>query len=145
MRLLWTLAGLLATASLVACDSLMSEDSRVTQLGKVRSVHLQTNDCPVGIGKGLREHGFALLERDQEADATLVVNVIRTGRNLDSVPEFGGFGAKAQFQVELLGQDDAVLFTTAGEEGSITRKELCEDIGDEIAEKMKGSVLGMLN
>ena len=134
-----------AILSLSACDSLMSEDVRVSHLSKVRSVHLQTNDCPAGISKGLREHGFAVVEQDQKADAELVVNVIRTGRNLDDVPQFGGFGAKAQFQVEVIGKDDKALFTTAGDEGSLTSKELCEDIGDEIAEKMKGSVLGTVN
>lgn len=116
-----------------------------THINQVRTMHLSTNDCPHGVNKALREHGFAILENTQEADARLEVNITRTGRNLDQVPEFGGFGAKASFSASVIGAEDKVLFTTSGKEGSLSSEELCEDIGDELAEKLKGSPLGSVN
>lgn len=122
-----------------------SADARATHINKVRTMHLSTNDCPAGVRKSLQEHGFSIQADDQPADAKLVVNITRTGRNLQNVPEFGGFGAKASFTAEVIGAEDKVLFATGGEEGSITSKEMCEDIGDEIAEKLRGSPLGRVN
>lgn len=142
LRILIIASGLLALAG---CDKLMPQDNRADHISKVRTLHLQTNDCPAGISKALQSQGYAVMKEDQEADALLKVTVNRTGRNLDQVPEFGGFGAKANFNVDVVGKDDKVLFTTAGEEGSLTSKELCEDIGDEIAEKLRGSPLGAVN
>ncbi|GEM_PF-1884976 len=139
---------LLLALPLTACD-LSGETEKpgptATHINQVRTMQLQTNDCPAGIAKALREHGFAVLEENQQADARLDVTVTRTGRNLDQVPEFGGFGAKATFSAKVIGADDAVLFTTSGKEGSLTSEEMCEDLGDELAEKLRGSPLGTVN
>ena len=116
-----------------------------TNLGQVRTMHLNTNDCPHGVKKALREHGFSILENTQDADARLDVNITRTGRNLDQIPEFGGFGAKATFTANVIGAEDKILYSTSGNEGSLSSEELCEDIGDEIAEKLRGSPLGSVN
>ncbi len=132
--------------ALAACGSeSKNADTRATHISKVRTLHLTSNDCPAGIRKALQEHGYALLAEDQPADAALKVTVTRTGRNLQSVPEFGGFGSKANYTAEVVGAENKILFSTAGKEGSITSKEMCEDIGDEIAEKLKGSPLGRIN
>lgn len=130
---------------LLACGQSEPEDTRATHIGNVRTMHLATNDCPAGIKKALVQHGFAVLADDRPADARLQVTVTRTGRNLQNIPEFGGFGAKASFTAEVIGAQDKVLFATGGQEGSLTSKELCEDIGDELAEKLQGSPLGRVN
>lgn len=105
-------------------------------LPAVHSVFVSANECDAGIRSGMSEFGYHSVSRPDEVDAVLVVNVETKGRNLDQIPEFGGFGSKAVYSAKLYGAGGKTLFTTSGKEGSITRNEMCEDIGDEIAERM---------
>lgn len=138
----WAIA-LFSAAMLVACeqaDFLPPSDVSAMGVAKtlpaVHSVFVSANECDAGIRSGLSEFGYHSVSQPDEVDAVLVVNVETTGRNLDQIPEFGGFGSKAVYAAKLHGAGGKTLFSTNGKEGSITRNEMCEDIGDEIAERM---------
>lgn len=106
-------------------------------MGQVRVVRLNANNCQSGIRGGLGERGFSVTSSEGKVDAVLDVTVNQGGRNLDNVPSFGGVGNKASYSATLKGANDKVLFSTSGSEGSINMDELCEDIGDEIGERMQ--------
>jgi hypothetical protein len=127
------------------CDKLKSavgagEDSAeatAESIGQVRVVQLNAESCRAGISSGLTQRGFSITDSG-EVDAILDVTVNHSGRNLDNIPSFGGVGNKASYSAKLHGADDKLLFSTSGSEGSVNMEELCQDIGDEIGERMQG-------
>lgn len=127
----------LATPLLItACDPKGAE-ARASNVSQVSSLELKANNCEQGIQQALTERNMGVVTEPGDADAVLEINVKTTGRNLQEVPEFGGFGSKASYSATLYGADDEVIFSTAGEEGSTSFDEMCEDIGDEIAERIQ--------
>ncbi|MDX1495935.1 MAG: hypothetical protein R3352_00115 [Salinisphaeraceae bacterium] len=121
---------------ITACDPKGAE-ARANTVAEVSTVQLKANNCEHGVQEALAERNMGVVSEADKADAVLEINVKTNGRNLDEVPEFGGFGNKASYSATLYGVDDEVIFSTAGEEGSITFDEMCEDIGDEIAERIQ--------
>lgn len=121
---------------LTACEGNKAE-ARASSLAEVTSIHVEAKSCRSGIQQALAERGLGVTQAAEKADSRLQVKVVSEGRNLDEIPEFGGFGSKASYNATLYGADDSVLFSTAGEEGSTTYEELCEDIGDEVAERIQ--------
>ena len=106
-------------------------------MSQVRVVRLEANSCESGIRSGLGERGFSVTTSKSKVDAVLTVTVNLSGRNLDNIPSFGGVGNKASYSATLKGAGDKVLFSTSGSEGSINMDELCQDIGDNIGNRMK--------
>ncbi|MGH8459387.1 MAG: hypothetical protein ACRESV_08550 [Nevskiales bacterium] len=105
-------------------------------IGQVRVVQLNAKSCRSSISSALAERGFST-SGSRKVDAILDVSVNHSGRNLDNIPSFGGVGNKASYTAKLRGADDKLLFSTSGSEGSITMEELCQDIGDNIGERMQ--------
>lgn len=142
------LASILALAALAGCDkageavnaakTALVGGPTAKSLAEVRSVYLKAETCPDGIRRGLAERGFTVVDKEGKHDAVLNVNVSLQGRNLDKIPSFGGVGNKASYSAQLLGAGDTVLFTTSGSEGSINMEELCQDIGDNIGQRLRG-------
>jgi hypothetical protein len=129
--------------ALTGCDKIKAAtglgEGGVTaeNMGQVRVVRLNANSCQSGIRGGLGERGFSVTSSEGKVDAVLDVSVNHSGRNMDNIPSFGGVGNKASYSATLKGKGDKVLFSTSGSEGSINMDELCEDIGDEIGERMQ--------
>lgn len=119
-----------------ACEGSKAEAGAKTVAG-VTSIFVESESCRAGIQSALAERGLGVTQAAEKADSRLEVNIVSEGRNLDDIPEFGGFGSKASYNATLYGDGDSVLFSTAGEEGSTTYEELCEDIGDEVAERIQ--------
>ena len=123
-------------ALLVACGTSDASDQAAT-LHQANAVYVSSNQCQSSITNAMADHDLGVTSDSSVADSTLQVSIESQGRNLDEIPEFGGFGHKATYTATLIGAEGAALFSTTGEEGSTTFDELCEDIGDEIAERMQ--------
>lgn len=136
----FNLAGLLSLiapmALLVACGTSNASPQAET-LRDANAIFVEGNQCAANITEALAESDLGVTTRAEDADSTLKVSVNNDGRNLDELPEFGGIGHKAAYSASLIGAEGIVLFSTTGDEGSISYDEMCEDIGDEIAERMK--------
>lgn len=131
--------GSLASAALIlgACGNSSADKQVPENLQQVNSILVKANSCQAGIQQALAQRSIGVTDNAESADATLQVSVTSEGRNLDDIPEFGGIGSKASYTASLSNADGKVLFSTAGDEGSVTYNEVCEDIGDEIAERMQ--------
>jgi hypothetical protein len=132
---------MLAVLGLAGCDKgKLGEQGDASgsakSLDKVRTIRVEANSCAGGIGAALADRGFSPKESGK-VDAVMQVNVSHTGRNLDNIPSFGGIGNKATYAASLRGARDKELFSTSGSEGSINQDELCQDIGDDIADRLK--------
>lgn len=110
-----------------------------TSISEVHTVFVSANDCTAGIRNGLGERGFGAVGTAADADGVLTVTIEDRGRNMDQIPEFGGFGSKAGYSASLTGAEGKSLFATSGDEGSVTHKEMCQDIGDEIGERLRAA------
>lgn len=138
----------LAAAALSGCEKAGEAVSAATDaitggataksLSAVRTIYLNTESCKQGISAGLSERGYAMVGKDDKKDAVLEVTITHQGRNLDNIPNFGGVGNKASYSAQMLGADDKVLFTASGSEGSVNMEELCQDIGDNLGERLRG-------
>ncbi len=143
-RTAWMTAAILTLAmSLGGCDKMKdavgidgSSKATAESIGQVRVVQLNAESCRGGISSGLGERGFSTTGSGK-VDAILDVSVNHGGRNLDNLPSFGGVGNKASYTATLRGAGGKVLFSTSGSEGSVNMEELCQDIGDNIGERMK--------
>ena len=102
----------------------------------VDSIFVMPNDCASGLMSALGERGFSHASAAADADAVLQVSITDRGRNLEDIADFVGFGARADYTARLTGLNGKTLFATSGTEGSITQREMCEDIGDEIAQRL---------
>lgn len=132
MKLSKTMAAIAATVMGVAFLSAFSfggPSARSVQ--EVDAIWLDSNVCTSGISQEIHEHGFVAVSSPRKADAVLEVNV----RHLDA-----NAGASARYTATLRGADDRVLFSITGREDSITQKELCADIGDDILDAVESRV-----
>lgn len=128
-----------ATLTLGACGNSGAGNNIPDSLSEVTSIHVQANSCNEGIREALAEHEIGVTSKPDDANATMEVTITSEGRNLDDIPEFGGIGSKAGYNATLRNEEGKVLFSTAGDEGSVAYDELCEDIGDEIASRIEES------
>jgi hypothetical protein len=97
-------------------------------LNQVDTIWLDSNSCMSGLSEQASEHGFAESRSPRSSDAILEVNV----HQLDA-----DFGASARYSAVLHGDDGRVLFSTSGREDSISQRELCADISDDIFDRME--------
>jgi hypothetical protein len=97
-------------------------------LREVDRVWVDSNSCSADISDQLERRGFFVTSNPRAADAILVVDVdSRSSRRLDST---------ADYSARLRGEDDYVIFTASGTRNAYSHSELCEEIGDSIAESM---------
>jgi hypothetical protein len=97
-------------------------------LNEVEAIWLDSNSCNGGISQQLNTHGFLIAGTPRSSDAVLDVQVN---------PQDSPLGAAAKYSATLTGEDGRVLFSTSGREDSITHSELCEDIGDDIVDRIE--------
>jgi hypothetical protein len=98
----------------------------VTSPLQVRSIAVEGDACHADISNELRGHGFLLADRSS-ADAVLDVAVRHDG-------EDGSYTANLQ------GVDGRSLFSSSGEEDEEDLADLCEDFGEEIADKLEDRI-----
>jgi hypothetical protein len=97
-------------------------------LREVDSIWVDANVCTNGIEDQLRDRGFFVTNSSRSADAHLVVDIYDRGSSR--------FDDSARYSARMRGDDNHVIFTASGTEYSRTQRELCEDIGDSIAESI---------
>lgn len=116
---------LLGAATVVSTQALARPDAR--SLYEVDAMAVDSNSCNGALRDALSDSGFLVTSR-RGADAELDVDV----RHLDTE-----FGRSARYTATVRGDDGDVLFRTSGREDSITTAELCEDISDDIVDRIE--------
>jgi hypothetical protein len=94
-------------------------------VNQVNAIWLDSNICMGEIGEQLDEHGFFLTGGPRSSDAVLTVDVNPHGSE------------SASYVATLRGDDGRVLMRTGGREDSVDDEEVCEDIGEEIADRIE--------
>jgi hypothetical protein len=103
----------------------------------VELIGLDTNICAMGITDHMVKEGFLVTDRAASSDAVLEVNVLTDGSLADH-----GKIEKARYSAVLVGEADRVLFATGGDEEAPDLENLCEDIGDDIADQLNNRMGG---
>jgi len=105
---------------------------RAGHLKQVRLIHLDSNLCTLGIKDELKGEGFLVTDKTAVADAVLEVKI----ETNDSLQDHGKV-EKARYSATLLGANNSVLFASGGNERGRNLEELCEDIGDHLADDIE--------
>jgi hypothetical protein len=105
--------------------------SEARMLSEVGAIWVDSDSCTARLEDQLSENGFAIAGSPRWSDSTLVVDV----DELDA-----RFGAAARYTATLRDVDGRLLFSTSGRENSHNYSALCEDIGDDIAERLANRV-----
>lgn len=121
-------AGQAAAADPKGSDSIY----RATHISQVRLIHLDSNLCTIGIKEELKGEGMLVTDKAKVADAVLEVKV-ETDDSLQDQSKV----EKAHYSATLLGVGNGVLFAAGGNERGRNLEELCEDIGDHLADDIK--------
>lgn len=125
LRLMKVLLAAGAAALLAAQTVYARPDAR--SLRDVDTVWVDANACTDGISDRLRERGFFVTHSARAADAILVVDVFDHSSRLND---------SAQYKAKLQGDENQVLFTASGTEYARNYANLCDDIGESIADSM---------
>lgn len=95
----------------------------------VDTIWFESNSCSADIGDQLRRAGYRVTQNVRSADAILEVDVFDR--------EFSRWDSSAQYEAKLRGDDGRVIFTASGTEVAGDYGNVCEDIGDTIAEGLR--------
>lgn len=132
-KLKWTLALLVLTLATPAAMAYQGDMARSLQ--QVRTIWVNADVCPLGISEELEQHGFQVVSNRRHADAILEVDVNTNGRYADH-----NSVEKARYSASLIGNNNRVLFRTAGKERAHDLDNLCEDVGNEIADSLENVI-----
>jgi hypothetical protein len=102
---------------------------KANSLREVGLIHVDANDCSGAMNSELADRGFGLSRSSQRADATLVLSLRE--RENDTI------GRDGRYIAQLVGERGKVLFSTVGHENSLNHGELCADISDDVADKLR--------
>jgi len=128
MKRLKTISIMVLAALGVAMLPMQSEARR---LGDVGAIWVDSNSCTSKLENQLSSNGFAVADSPRWSDTTLEVDVHELNAR---------FGTSARYTATLRDEDGRLLFSTMGREDSLNYSELCEDIGDDIAERLANRV-----
>lgn len=128
MKLSLSLFVIAAAMTALFADLAQARGPYARSLHQVDSIWLDANTCMSGLSDEASSHGFAQTRNPRSADAVLEVDVHQLDAHV---------GNSARYSAVLRGDDDRVLFSTSGREDSISRQELCADIGDDIFDRME--------
>lgn len=119
-----TLALCLVVGSVHARDAVI----RSNPVPHLQVLWLDTNGCTPQLTEELQEGGYTLAQSRRSADGVLRVSV----RQLDA-----NTGASARFSASLRDDRGNAVWETTGREDSISQEELCEDISEDIVERLE--------
>lgn len=115
--------------------------ARATDRRAIRSVFLLREDCRQALVSALPREGFRVSETGEPVDALLALTVNTRGGWMSGwalVDNFlQGIAARAHYEAKLMGRDHRILLTHHGEEWALSGRELCQDIGDNLADRLK--------
>lgn len=130
------LAVMMTLALLFMAEATLARDAnqypRAKTMEGVKLIGIKSNLCQLGIREEVTEAGFMVTDNLQVPDAILEVKVTTNGSTRDhSMVE------DVHYRAVLVGAGDRVLVADGGYEGARNLEEVCEDIGDEIADAME--------
>lgn len=96
---------------------------------EVDSIWLESNSCSSDIADELRQAGFHVTHNARNADAMLQVDVFDR--------EYSRYDSSAQYEAKLRGDEGRAIFTASGTEVAGDSRDVCEDIGDTIADGLR--------
>lgn len=111
-----------------------------TDLPEASRFHVADGPCASRLRFTLAGHGHDIA-LDGHADAILILTLVSHSPLRDSLPLIGGLGVQAQYRAEIQGANHQPMLSIYGQEGSLTFNELCDDIGDEIADKLSAAII----
>ena len=120
---------LAASCGALMASAAMARGLDARSVGEVDSIWVESNSCLGDIGDELRRAGFHVTHNPRNADAALEVDVFDR--------EYGRYDSSAQYEAKLRGDDGRVIFTASGTEVAGDYRDVCEDIGDTIAEGLR--------
>ncbi|MGB1581192.1 MAG: hypothetical protein ACPHER_06765 [Nevskiales bacterium] len=134
----------LLTALTNACDQATidketqppSGQLTATSVQKIKVLHIAVGDCSTVLRQNLAEHGFNI-HRSGAASASLHLSLSNQRPLREHLPLIHTLGWQAHYRADITGAQSRKIFTVLGQEGSLSKQELCDDIGDEIAQKLR--------
>jgi hypothetical protein len=105
---------------------------RALSMDQVELIGLDANMCMLGIREEMSEAGFLVTDNLQVPDAILEVRV-RTNGSLHDHAKI----ENVHYSAVLVGAGDHVFVADGGYEGASNLEEVCEDIGDDIADAIE--------
>lgn len=128
---------------LPACDRAASDPSLVlpptaitaSEIEQVQRIHILAGDCAEILRANLSGHGFDIVG-NQPVGAVIELKLRQLRPLRESLPVVESLGAQAKYEARLIGANAQILLSLYGQEGSLSLAELCDDIGDEIANKL---------
>ena len=145
-RLNQKLVAVLATCFLVACDPpvqdqvIVPETLRATDIRQASHFSVEDGDCAGVLRANLSGHGLNL-EPASRVDASLRLQLSQLRPLREHLPIIKTLGWQAKYRLEVRGAEQKTLLNLYGQEGSLSFQELCDDIGDEIANKLNDYLL----
>lgn len=130
------LAVIVTLMLLLAAQASFARDARTypraVSMDQVELIGLDANMCMLGIREEMSEAGFLVTDNLQVPDAILEVKV-RTNGSLHDHAKL----ENVHYSAVLVGASDRVLVANGGFEGASNLEEVCEDIGDDIADAIE--------
>lgn len=130
------LAVIVTLVLLLAAQASFARDThtypRAVSPGQVELIGLDANMCMLGIREEMSEAGFLVTDNLQVPDAILEVKVVTNGGRYDRSEI-----ENVHYSAVLVGASDRVFVADGGYEGASNLEEVCEDIGDEIADAIE--------
>ena len=117
-----------------------SVQPRASNTTSIASLHIRAEDCATELREALDRKGLRVADNGP-VDVILQFQ-LKPQRGwftgFDLIDNFvRGFATKASYQAQLLGVNEQTLLTLHGEERALTGRELCQDIGDNLADRLK--------
>ena len=133
----------LLTVSALSCSTgddtpqFVTEPSLILagEISQVRHLHISDSECANILRRNLLGKGFSL-PNNGAVDAVLRLYLYQQSPLRESLPIIKTLGAKAKYRATLVGIDNTPLLSLYGQEGSLSFSELCDDIADELANKL---------
>jgi|GEM_PF-4925539 len=114
--------------------------ARATRASEVHSVFLVAEECRTAIANALEDEHIRLGAPGDTVDVILNLKLTLVSGWLTEAPLIGrwlgGFATRAVYEAKLIGRDSHVLLSLHGEERAFTGREMCQDIGDNIADRL---------
>jgi hypothetical protein len=122
---------LLLVATLGLAPLQLSAAERARSVRQVDVIWINSNSCMADIKEELLARGFDVTNSLKRADAILDVNLY---------PRRARYGETVSYTAMLRGRNERVLLDASGIEESRDYFELCEDISDDIADRLDSRV-----
>ena len=105
------------------------------ELADIRVLQIAEHTCADVLRHNLLGHGYPASD-GRQVGAILRLQLSQQRPVRESLPLIQTLGQQANYRADLLGSEGQTLLSLYGREGSLSFSEMCDDIGDEIADKL---------